>query len=104
MVKGRVPEITIKFSEPVECPLEGKKVTVEIEGENNVTVKAELNRKTLKKQVAKMEEYEEWVGALSGKIKSISPDGVVEIEGAGLQVFEKKKKEASPPESDESAA
>ncbi len=104
MVKGRVPEITIKFNEKVECPLEGKKVTVEIEGENNVTVKAELNRKTLKKQVAKMDEYEEWVAALSGKIKSISSDGVVEIEGAGLQVFEKKKKEPSPSESDESAA
>ncbi len=46
-----------------------------------------------------MDEYEEWVGALSGKIKSISTDGVVELEGSGLQVFEKKKKEPKPTES-----
>ncbi len=43
-----------------------------------------------------MDEYEEWVGALSGKIIRISASGVVELEGAGLQVFEKKKKEPSP--------
>ncbi len=59
---------------------------------------AQVNRKTLKKQVAKMDEYEEWIGALSGKIKSISDDGVIEVEGAGIQVFEKKKKEAKPTE------
>ena len=46
-----------------------------------------------------MDEYEDWIAALSGKIKSISTDGVVELEGAGLQVFEKKKKEPSPTES-----
>lgn len=104
MIQGRIPEITIKFSEKPELPTEGKKVTVEIQGENNVTVKAEVNRKTLKKQVAKMDEYEDWVGALSGKIKSISADGVVEVEGAGLQVFEKKKKEPKPDEDKESTA
>ncbi len=104
MITGRIPEITIKFSEQPELPTEGKKVTVEIQGENNVTVKAEVNRKTLKKQVAKMDEFEEWVGALSGKIKSISADGVIELEGAGLQVFEKKKKEPSPDNDKESTA
>lgn len=96
MIQGRIPEITIKFSDKPDLPTEGKKVTLEIQGENNVTIKAEVNRKTLKKQVAKMDEYEEWVGALSGKIKHISTDGVVELEGAGLQVFEKKKKEPQP--------
>ena len=96
MIKGRIPEITIKFSDKPDLPTEGKKVTLEIQGENNVTVKAEVNRKTLKKQVAKMDEYEDWVGSLSGKIKSISANGVVEVEGAGIQVFEKKKKEPSP--------
>lgn len=104
MIQGRIPEITIKFSDQPELPTEGKKVTVEIQGENNVTVKAELNRKTLKKQVAKMDEYEEWVGALSGKIANISADGVVELEGAGLQVFEKKKKEPKPDNDPESTA
>ena len=96
MIKGRIPEITIKFSSKPDLPTEGKKVTLEIIGENNVTVKAEVNRKTLKKQVAKMDEYEDWVGSLSGKIANISTDGVIEIEGAGIQVFEKKKKEPSP--------
>ncbi len=96
MIQGRIPEVTIKFNEKPELPTEGKKVTLEIQGENNVTVKAEVNRKTLKKQVAKMDEFEDWIAALSGKIKSVSADGVIELEGAGLQVFEKKKKEPSP--------
>ncbi|MDJ0596097.1 MAG: hypothetical protein QNJ72_39970 [Pleurocapsa sp. MO_226.B13] len=104
MITGRIPEITIKFNDKPDLPTEGKKVTLEIQGENNVTVKAEVNRKTLKKQVAKMDEYSEWVGALSGKIKSISPDGVVEVEGAGLQVFEKKKKKEPSPDSESTAA
>ncbi len=104
MIQGRIPELTIKFNSKPELPTEGKKVTVEIQGENNVTVKAELNRKTLKKQVAKMDEFEEWIAALSGKIKSISPEGVVELEGAGLQVFEKKKKEESKPKEESTAA
>jgi len=95
MILGRIPEITIKFSSKPDLPTEGKKVILEIQAENNVTIKAEINRKTLKKQVAKMDEYEEWVGALSGKIANISTNGVVELEGAGLQVFEKKKKEPS---------
>ena len=98
MIKGRIPEITIKFSEQPSLPTEGKKVTLEVRGENNVTVKAEVNRKTLKKQVAKMDEFEDWVASLSGKIKGISADGVIELEGAGLQVFEKKKKEPKPTE------
>ena len=100
MITGRIPEITIKFTEKPELPTEGKKVTLEIKSENNITIKAELNRKTLKKQVAKMDEFEEWVGALSGKIKSISPDGVIELEGAGCQVFEKKKKDPPLPDND----
>lgn len=98
MIQGKIPEITIKFSEQPELPAEGKKVTIEVKGENDVVVKAEVNRKTLKKQVAKMEEFEEWVAALSGKIQSISAEGVIELEGAGLQVFEKKKKEPKPTE------
>ena len=104
MITGRIPEITIKFSEQPELPTEGKKVTLEIQGENNVTIKAEVNRKTLKKQVAKMDEYEEWVGALSGKIAQITTEGVIELEGAGLQVFEKKKKEPKPDDDKQSTA
>ena len=95
MIQGRIPELTIKFNEKPFLPTEGKKVLVEIQGERNVKVRAELNRKTLKKQVAKMDEYEDWIGALSGKVLSINAD-VIELEGAGLQVFEKKRKEPKP--------
>ncbi len=88
MIQGKTPEITIKFSSLPELPTEGKKVTLEILSENNLKIKAELNRKTLKKQVSKMEEYENWIGAMSGKIKNIAPGGIVELESAGIQVFE----------------
>ncbi len=94
MIQGRTPEITIKFSSLPELPTEGKKVTLEILSENNLKLKAELNRKTLKKQVSKMEEYENWIGAMSGKIKSIAPGGIVELESAGIQVFEVKAKDS----------
>ena len=103
MIQGRIPEITIKFSEQPELPTEGKKVTLEVRGENDIIVRAELNRKTLKKQVNRMEQFEEWVAALSGKIHSISAEGVIELEGAGLQVFEKKKKEPKPTEESSAA-
>ena len=66
--------------------------------------KRKVNRKTLKKQVAKMDDFEDWVGALSGKIKTISAEGIVEVEGAGVQVFEKKKKEPKPEAKAESTA
>lgn len=93
MVQGRIPEITVKFNEPIELPAEGKKIAIEVLGQNQIKVRATLNRKTLKKQVTKMEQFEDWVGALSGKIAQVLPDGVIELEGAGIQVFEKKKKE-----------
>ncbi len=38
-----------------------------------------------------MDEFEEWIAALSGKIQSISADGVILLEAAGLQVFRKEK-------------
>ena len=50
-----------------------------------------------------MDEFEDWVGALSGKIAQITTEGVIEIEGAGLQVFQKKKKEAKPDEQPKTA-
>jgi len=93
MIEGGVPEISIKFNQKIELPPEPQKVIVKIQTENKLVVKAELKYKTLRKQVAKMEELEEWVGALSGKIKKISSKGVIELEAVGLQVFEKKKKE-----------
>ncbi len=55
MIQGRIPEVTIKFNSKPELPTEGKKVTLVLQGENNVTVKAEVNRKTLKKRTARAE-------------------------------------------------
>ena len=85
MIQGKTPEITIKFNSLPDLLTEGKKavrpcggfrpygtrtktVTLEILSENNLKIKAELNRKTLKKQVSKMEEYSNWIGAMSGII------------------------------------
>lgn len=98
MIQGRIPEITVKFTEKPFLPTEGKKALVEIQAENGVTIRAEVNRKTLRKQVEKMDLFADWVGALSGKVKSISPSGEVELESAGVTVFEKKPKEPKPEE------
>lgn len=92
MINGRQPEMTVKFTQRPDVPAQGKKVTLQVTGENGIVVKAELNRKTLKKQVEKMDSFADWVGALSGKIAKISPDGVIELESAGVNVFEKKPK------------
>ena len=46
----------------------------------------------------KVEEYEDWVGSLSVKIEELTPDGQIRLSGAGVQIFEKKKKEQPPQE------
>ncbi len=52
MIQGRIPELTIKFTErPQNIPTEGKKVTIEVKGENDIAIKAQVNRKSLKKVV-----------------------------------------------------
>jgi len=93
MLEGKVPELIIKFSQKPEIPSEGKTITLQIKGENGISVRATLSRKNLSKQIEKMESFDEWVAALSGKMVAIAPDGVVELEGAGINVFEKKGKE-----------
>lgn len=101
MINGKQPEITVKFTERPEVPVQGKKVSLQVTGENGIVVKAALNRKTLKKQVEKMDSFTNWVAALSGKIVSISPEGVIELEAAGVNVFEKKQKVADTSSSTE---
>lgn len=98
MIEGRIPELTIKFTQKPFLPAQGKKALVEIKTENHVTIKAEVNRKSLRKQVEKMDAFEDWVGALSGKIKKVYANGMIELEGAGVAVYEKKKKEPKPEE------
>ena len=43
-----------------------------------------------------MDSFADWVAALSGKIANVSPDGVIELDRAGVNVFEKKPKAAEP--------
>ena len=89
MITGRIPELTIKFTErPQNIPEEGKKVTIEVKSENNYTVRAEVNRKSLKKIVNKMDMWNEWVASLSGKMRSLSAEGVIELDEAGINIFE----------------
>lgn len=100
MLDGKIPEISVKFTTRPDIPATGKKVTLQITGENGVVVKADLNRKTVQKQVEKMDSYSSWVAALSGKIAQVNADGVIELDKAGLTVFEKKSKD-KPPSEDE---
>ena len=89
MITGRIPELTIKFTErPQNIPEEGKKVTIEVKSENNYTVRAFVNRKSLKKIVNKMDMWNDWVASLSGKMKSLSAEGVIELDEAGINIFE----------------
>ena len=89
MINGRIPELTIKFTErPQTLPEEGKKVMIEVKSENGFTVRAEVNRKSLKKIVNKMDMWNEWVASLSGKMKSMSAEGLIELEEAGINIFE----------------
>jgi hypothetical protein len=104
VIEGKQPEMTVKFSERPMLPEQGKKVTLEVRGEGGIVVRAELNRKTLAKHVEKMDSYADWVGALSGKVAKISAEGIVELETAGVQVFEKKAKVVPPEESAEAPA
>ena len=92
MINGKQPEITVKFTERPEVPEQGKKVGLQITGENGIVVKGELNRKTLAKQVQKIENFEDWIGAFSGAISEITPEGVVILERGSVQIFERKKK------------
>jgi hypothetical protein len=101
VIEGKQPEMTVKFSERPALPEQGKKVTLEVRGEGGIVVRAELNRKTLAKHVEKMDSYADWVGALTGKVAKISAEGIVELETAGIQVFEKKAKVVPPEESSE---
>ncbi|WP_013334997.1 hypothetical protein [Gloeothece verrucosa] len=103
MINGKTPEVTIKFSERPDVPETGKKVTIQITGDNGIVVRAEVDRKKLQKNVEKMDSYEAWTAALAGKIVKIDADGIIELEGAGINVFEKKAKETTDkkPESQE---
>ena len=90
-MNAKQPEITIKFNEPIALPEQGAKATIELITENGIKAIVTLNRKNAAKQMRKVEGFEDWIGAISGKLESVE-GGQIEISNAGLQVFEKKKK------------
>ena len=110
IIQGGFSEVSIKFNERPKLALEKvsldgstvslegftKRIMFEVQGENGILVRAELSRKSIKKQIAKMREYEDWVATLSGNVARIMADGVIELERAGVTVYEKKKKEPKP--------
>lgn len=97
MINSRIPEITIKFTQELTLPVEGKKVNIAFKSENGLNILAEVTRKTAAKQLKKTEEFEDWIGAVAGKIDKIENNTIFVIQ-ASLQVFEKKPK---PPKDSE---
>jgi len=90
-------EIIIKFtgSMPIAKPADNKKVEVELIDQNGTIFKALLNAKSWRKAESNASEYADWAGAISGKLGQQTESGF-EIVDAGVQIFEKKPKEAKP--------
>ena len=89
-VSGRM-EISIKFSQKPEAYLaEDGKAHIAIEC-NGKTIRAGLKPKSWRKAAALMDQYPLWVACVSGKMGAMTASGM-ELEGAGIQVFEKQEK------------
>ena len=87
-------EVIIKFTGglPQANPAPNKKVEVNIIDQNGVNFSVLLNAKSWRKAESNAQAFADWVGAISGKLGQAS-DGGFTIEGAGIQLFEKKPKE-----------
>ena len=89
-VSGRM-EVSVKFSEKPRSTLaEDGKVQIEIEC-NGKTIRVGLKPKSWRKAAALMDQYPLWVACVSGKMGAMDAAGM-ELEGAGIQVFEKQAK------------
>ncbi|MEA5604996.1 hypothetical protein [Nostoc sp. UHCC 0252] len=88
-------EVTIKFSGelPTATPLENKKVAIEFTDQNGIVFTAQVNAKSWRKAETSASEFADWAGAVSGKLGVRTENGF-EIIDAGIQLFEKKAKEA----------
>ena len=86
-------EVIIKFTGglPQANPAPNKKVEVNITDQNGVNFSVLLNAKSWRKAESNAQAFAGWVGAISGKLGQAS-DGGFTIEGAGIQLFEKKPK------------
>ena len=89
-------EITLKFSElPDAIPAPNKKVEIRLTDQNGIVFTALINAKSWRKAEADVVAFEEWGGAVSGKLGQ-QTDGGFEVVDAGIKVFEKKAKEPKP--------
>ncbi|MBD2247446.1 hypothetical protein [Nostoc sp. FACHB-888] len=88
-------EVTIKFSGelPTAKPAENKKVAIEFTDQNGIVFTAQVNAKSWRKAETSASEFADWAGAVSGKLGQRTENGF-EIVDAGIQLFEKKAKEA----------
>jgi hypothetical protein len=88
-------EITIKFSGslPTAKPAPNKKVEIELTDQNGITFTALINAKSWRKAETNASEFADWAGAISGKLGQRTTNGF-EVVDAGVQIFEKKPKDA----------
>ena len=85
-------EIALKFSTiPQVRDIPNGRVEFDLTAPNGVVFTANIKRKTWKKSEASMRELEHWVASVGGKLGNPTSSGF-ELEGAGLQVYEKKPK------------
>ena len=86
-------DLSFKFSQMPIINSEGKK-TVSLTFKTSIgTVICNVKSKTYRKAVQTSEGFDNWIAAISGKDLSIE-GGVITMSGCGIQVFEKKQKEA----------
>ncbi len=92
-------EVTIKFSGelPTATPAANKKVEVSLTDQNGVVFTALINAKSWRKAESNASEFEDWAGAISGKLGQRTESGF-EVVDAGIQIFQKKAKEPKPEE------
>ncbi len=88
-------EVTIKFSGglPEAKPAENKKVEISLTDQNGIVFTALINAKSWRKAETNTNEFPDWAGAISGKLGQRTENGF-EVIDAGIQIFEKKVKEA----------
>ncbi|MGK7872373.1 MAG: hypothetical protein AB4426_03375 [Xenococcaceae cyanobacterium] len=96
-------EITLKFNTiPEVRTLPKSRVEFYLLAPNGVVFTVNIKGKAWRKAEASMKEFPEWVAMVGGKLGNPTSNGF-EIEGAGLQVFEKKPKEPKQTEENSEA-
>ncbi len=90
-------EITLKFSGslPEAKPAPNKKVEICLTDQNGVVFTALINAKSWRKAEADAAAFDDWGGAVSGKLGQATANGF-EVVDAGIKIFEKKAKEPQP--------